>query len=180
MPVVGSADAVVIITRTGGVTIKARNQGYVGTSLNGGSMNITTSRNRRLGAGLGMPNTAADPLAGTLFTTQNLGWLNFDHPLPDKPAVLFTVLAGDANVRANVVRRNTRTVLGGLASSEDRHLFPGAPDGEAATIVALKQENGQTYLAMQPATLGNRTEGSLAFRPVTLAELRTALAQLEQ
>ncbi|GAB2944349.1 hypothetical protein GCM10027048_06410 [Hymenobacter coalescens] len=180
-PVVGSTEALISVRRNGRIIIQCSNQGYVGSSSGNGLLNIGTSRRWRQLAGVPDRSVSTDSLDGTLFATPNLGWLNFDRPLPAaQPAVLFTALAGDAAVRAYVVLRNTRTVLGSLPSTEGRHLFPGVPDAQPATLVAMKRENGRYYLATQPVTLGAKTESNLVFRPLQSAtELRAALAQLE-
>jgi hypothetical protein len=123
---------------------------------------------------------SADSLAGYLFSATQLGWINCDRLLQSKaPRVLFTVATPEpaAPARVQLVFRRIRAVLPGLAAAGG-YAFPNVPDQESATIVAIRRETGQTYLALQPVILGQRTEPALAYRPVTPAELRQALAQL--
>ena len=57
-------------------------------------------------------------------------------------------------------------------------VFAEVPAGAPATVVALRREKGVTFLATAPVTLGQAAAPSLDFRPVSLEELRTALAKL--
>jgi hypothetical protein len=177
MPAVGSAWALVGFTRDGRVAILGDNQGAVGTGYEG-RVGWDQARQRLESGQIGQVDP--DSLSTYLFSAVSLGWMNCDRFLQSsQPRVLFTVETGAGAVRTQLVFRRYRSVLAGLGSFSGQAQFAQLPKGEEVTIVAIKQENGQTYLALQPARISPEPVRGLQFRPVTPAELRAALSRLE-
>ncbi|WP_305029605.1 hypothetical protein [Hymenobacter convexus] len=65
------------------------------------------------------------------------------------------------------------------SSQEAAAVFHSAPLKQPVTVVALRRENGVTYLALQEASITEKPLENLHFHPVTMAELRAELAQLD-
>ncbi len=181
LPVAGHTQLELGFTSSGGIQLISYDHGSTGSSSNQGVPVIDARTARRQLGTAAAGSMSVDSLAGYLFSATQLGWINCDRLLQCKaPRVLFTV-ANEAGspARVQLVFRNIRAVLPGMQSAGGC-LFANVPDQEPATIVALKREQGQTYLALQPTTLGQRTEQPLTYRPVTPAELQQALLQLER
>lgn len=125
-------------------------------------------------------------------------WYNCDRPVP-----LLTRLTAPTNVRApkgglarlalvrlglehpttqpadiSLVLRERRSVLRGNTSGS-RVMFEQLADSTAGTLVAIRREQGQLYLGLRDVVVSQRTEPPLTFQPVTVAELRAALARFD-
>jgi hypothetical protein len=125
-----------------------------------------------------LQSTSLDSLGGYLFSAANLGWANCDrfvNQTGPRVTVAVETVAPDAQVQ--LVFKRIRAVL--PSYGRGHYDFAAIPAGEPATIVALKRENGLTYLATRAIRASNQPERNLEFRPVTPSELRTALAALE-
>ncbi|WP_380267017.1 hypothetical protein [Hymenobacter caeli] len=107
-----------------------------------------------------------------------LGWINCDRLLAPGPRVQFAVQAPGPATVVSLVFQGQRSILASTRTEGNTAVFEQVPDGAAATIVALRRENGVTYLATRGVSLGQPAPPSLQFHPVTLEELRTELARL--
>lgn len=130
------------------------------------------------------------------------GWYNCDSPVPPLLTRL-SRLADPSGIRApkgglaklalvhmglehpvaqpadiSLVLRERRTVIRGDAR-EGRVTFEQLADSTAATLVAIRREQGQLYLGLRDVVVRQRVEPPLELRPVTVAELRAAVARFD-
>ena len=119
-------------------------------------------------------------ISNYLFSAAQLGWINCDRFInSSEPLITFAVSEDDANMDIKLVFKNKRSVLAGEKYGAQTK-FRSVPQNEPVTIVAIKQRDGTTYLASQETTLSDRTEENLAFRPVSMIELKEEIARLEK
>jgi hypothetical protein len=128
-------------------------------------------------------NSASTPLtleSGLYYelAAGGLGWINCDRLLEPGPRIEFAVQAPGPATVVSLVFKGQRSILASSRTDGSTAVFEQVPSGQAATIVALRRENGVTYLATSSVSLGQAAQPALQFRPVSLAELRTELAQL--
>ncbi|GAB3581987.1 hypothetical protein [Hymenobacter daeguensis] len=127
---------------------------------------------------------AAMPTEADLFyelSSSGLGWINCDRFLRyPQPLFTYELNAGAFCNHAMLVFRDSRTIMNGVpVTGTARMVFGKVPTGIEATIVAVRWQQGQAYLAIQPTTLVARpTPPALEYRPVNILELQTALANL--
>ena len=132
---------------------------------------------------------------------KSLGWVNCDRPTP--PLLTRLVMSSSSRVgrptgglaKLSLVRlglehpatqpadislvlRDKRCVIRGDASA-GRVTFEQLADSTAATLVAIRREQGQLYLGLRDVVVSQRVEPPLLFRPVTVAELRSAMARFD-
>ena len=107
-----------------------------------------------------------------------LGWINCDRLLDPGPRIEFAVQAPTPATVVSLVFKGQRSILASSRTDGNTAVFEQVPSGQPATIVALRRENGITYLATTAVSLGQATPPDLQFHPVTLDELRTELASL--
>ncbi len=107
-----------------------------------------------------------------------LGWINCDRLLEPGPRILFTVGTPDPTTVVSLVFKGQRSILASSRSEGDAAVSDQVPDGQAATVVALRREKGVTYLATTGVSLRQAEQPALSFHAVTLEQLRTELAQL--
>ena len=112
-------------------------------------------------------------------STQGLQWLNCDRFLGPGPRITFGVRSPQAGAIVTLLFKEFRSVMSGQPVSAYKTAFPYVPLGSSAVIVAIRRENGITYLATRTAIMGPLALGSLSFHPVTMTELRTALNNLQ-
>ena len=124
----------------------------------------------------------ADLIGGRyLLDASRLGWVNCYRvaDAASAPKITYALPTGAPDADVRLVFRRARVVLAGVLHGSDAH-FPGVPAREPVTVVALRTDpQGQTWLALQPAITGEPLPAALTYRPVSPAELRTALAELE-
>lgn len=107
-----------------------------------------------------------------------LGWINCDRFLEEGPRVEFAVQTPQPNTVVTLVFQQQRSILASSRAEPSAAVFSQVPAGATATVVAVRREQGVTYLATTPVTLGQEAPPKLEFRSVSLTELRSALAQL--
>jgi hypothetical protein len=149
-------------------------------------VNATKARNDsiiRRGGQLPLANSAM-PTAADLFyelSSSGLGWINCDR-FTRYPQPLFTYELNTNTFcdRTMLVFRDSRTIMNGVPVTGTAQVrFDRVPTGIAATIVAVRWQDGQAYLAIQPTTLvAQPSSPALEYRPVNILELQTALATL--
>ncbi|UOG74932.1 energy transducer TonB [Hymenobacter tibetensis] len=119
-------------------------------------------------------------ISNYLFSAAQLGWINCDRFInSSEPLITFAVSEDDADTDIKLVFKNKRSVLAGERVGFQTR-FRSVPQNEPATIIAIKQRNGTTYLASLETILSDRTEENLAFRPVSMVELKEEIARLEK
>ncbi|MDJ0366425.1 hypothetical protein QMK33_14800 [Hymenobacter sp. H14-R3] len=107
-----------------------------------------------------------------------LGWINCDRLLKPGPRILYTVGTPDPATVVSLVFKGQRSILASSRTEGSAAIFEQVPAGQAATVVALRRENGVTYLATSGVSLSLAGQPALSFHAVTLEQLRTELAQL--
>lgn len=107
-----------------------------------------------------------------------LGWINCDRFLEPGPRIEYTVNTAQPNTVVTLVFQNQRSILASTRTEATAAVFAEVPAGAAATIVAIRREQGTTFLATAPATVGQEKQPNLDFKAVSLEELRTVLAKL--
>lgn len=107
-----------------------------------------------------------------------LGWMNCDRFVEPGPRIEFAVQTTQPNTVVALVFQNQRSILASSRTEPAAAIFAEVPAGVAATVVAIRREQGITYLATAAATLKPDSQPNLDFKPVSLDELRTALAKL--
>ncbi|WP_305011380.1 hypothetical protein [Hymenobacter mellowenesis] len=117
--------------------------------------------------------------------SNGLGWYNCDRPVPPpgditKLALVRLGLEQPSIYPADVslVLRDRRSVLRGNASGE-RVMFEQLVSNSAGTLIAIRREQGQLYLGLRDVVVSQRVEPPLEFRPVTVEELRAAVARFD-
>ncbi|MBH8557596.1 hypothetical protein [Hymenobacter negativus] len=140
-------------------------------------------------------------------SAQPLGAYNCDRPLPERLLARARGMARSvtqtSNIRApkggldklalvhlglehpdtkpadiSLVLRDQRCVIRGDAKA-GRVTFEQLADSTAATLIAIRREQGQLYLGLRDVVVSQRVEPPLQFRPVTVAELRAAVARFD-
>ncbi|GAB2863034.1 hypothetical protein [Hymenobacter ruber] len=98
----------------------------------------------------------------------------------DKLALVHLGLEHPATQPADIslVLRERRCVIRGDAQN-GRVTFEQLADSTAATLIAIRREQGQLYLGLRDVVVSQRVEPPLQFRPVTVAELRAAVARFD-
>lgn len=107
-----------------------------------------------------------------------LGWMNCDRFVEQGPRIEFAVQTAQPNTVVTLVFQNQRSILASSRTEPAAAIFAEVPAGISATVVAIRRENGVTYLATAAATLKPESQPVLDFKPVSLAELRLSLAKL--
>lgn len=186
LPVAGIWTVEVGFSRDGGVWFPWPGIGYVNEP--GGSPNqpvfSTDSARRQLRTAntQALQSASLDTLSGYLFSAASLGWANCDRTgqLGGR-RIYFTVETDAPNTRLNLVFRRARAVIASDGERPGTRLqqFHASPVGERATLVAIKREQGVTYLALKDVIVGEQVEKGLPFHPVSAEELRSALAKIE-
>jgi hypothetical protein len=111
-------------------------------------------------------------------SAQKLAWINCDRFLAIKLLISIGINPGQPDAVVKLVFRDIRGVMNGQVYAPDKVLFDGVPKDAAVTLVALRRENGITYLATRDVKTDALLYGGLVYRPVTMAELRAELARL--
>ena len=130
-----------------------------------------------------------------------MGWYNCDRPAP--PLLARLVMSSSSRVGRptgglaklalvrlglehpaaqpadiSLVLRDKRCVIRGDAGA-GRITFEQLADSTAATLVAIRREQGQLYLGLRDVVVRQRVEPPLELRPVTVAELRSVMARFD-
>ncbi|GAA4048936.1 hypothetical protein GCM10022409_39360 [Hymenobacter glaciei] len=113
------------------------------------------------------------------FSAQQLDWINCDRFTSASKRLTVGVNPGPTDAIVKLVFKAIRGVMNGAAYAPDKVVFSGVPYAEPVTLVALRRENGITYLAIRDVKATALLYGGLEYRPVTMAELRAELACLE-
>lgn len=109
---------------------------------------------------------------------QGFQWINCDRLLVLGPLIDYQVQDRYAAAVITLIFRRFNSVVQGAPDREALVRFGNVPGGQPATIVALRREKGITYLATEPVVLTQAPLTRLHYRPVTMAELRTAINNL--
>lgn len=114
-----------------------------------------------------------------LLDAPRLGWVTC-HRIADSPSLPITyAVPTGANTDVRLVFRHARVVLAGTRRGAETH-FTDVPTHEPVTVVAVRTDaQGQAWLALQQAVIGEPLISTLTYRRVSPAQLRTALAALE-
>lgn len=109
---------------------------------------------------------------------QGLEWINCDRFLRLKPLITYQVQIPQRDAVVNLVFQEINSVVNNSILYPDGSTrFPYVPGEQWVTVVALRRENGVTYLAKQLVQLSETPLTDLRFHPVTMAQLRAELAR---
>jgi TonB family protein len=116
-----------------------------------------------------------------IFSTSKLGWINCDRFYKDdSPKIDYFVNIGSAkNVDIKIVFNDINSILTGWMN-KGNYTFSSVPIGHSVTLVALKYENNQYYLAIKRTKIGKDGEPPLDFEPVTMERLKTEMERLNR
>jgi len=109
---------------------------------------------------------------------QGLNWINCDRFMQMQSPLAYQVRIPQRDAIVNLVFQEMNSVLSSSFFARDGSVFFSSVPGEQwATVVALRRENGVTYLAKQLVQLSETPLTEMHFHPVTMAQLRTELAR---
>ncbi|MBJ6108585.1 hypothetical protein JAO73_06180 [Hymenobacter sp. BT523] len=111
-------------------------------------------------------------------SAQGLRWINCDRYLGPGPLVSFGVNTGRTGAVATLLFRGYQSIMGGEQLTSAKTVFKNVPLGKIVTVLALRRENGITYLSTRRSVVGLSALSGFSFRPVTMAELRAEIARL--
>lgn len=116
-----------------------------------------------------------------IFSTSQLGWINCDRFYKDNsPKIDYFVNIGNVkNVDIKIVFNDINSILTGWMN-QGKYTFNSVPTGHKVTLVALKYENDQYYLAVTETTITKDRKPSLVFEQVTMARLKTEMEKLNR
>lgn len=106
---------------------------------------------------------------------QGLQWINCDRFVGIQQ-IAYQVQIPQRDVIVSLIFKEINSVMPSASYSKSYAFFNRVPNGQWATVVALRRENGVTYLAKQLVQLSGIPLTSLSFHPVTMAQLRAELA----
>ncbi len=113
-----------------------------------------------------------------VFSVANLGWINCDRFIEPNDPVDFIVKAPiDNNTKVKLVFSDLNGVL--RANVVDgNYVFPKLPKGTAATVFALRNDEGNLLASFQKVTIDDTPFQGLALEAMTLTELKQQLENL--
>ncbi len=111
-------------------------------------------------------------------STQGLRWINCDRYLGPGPLITYGVNTGRTGAVVTLLFRGFKSVMAGEQLTPSRFVFKQVPLGKVVTVLALRRENGITYLSARRSVVGLSALSGFDFHPVTMAELRAELAEL--
>ncbi|MGG9961840.1 hypothetical protein [Ferruginibacter sp. SUN106] len=114
-----------------------------------------------------------------IFSTSKLGWINCDRFYNKKgPKTDFNIDCGDYNdIEVKMVFHSFKSILEGYPLGKTC-TFNGIPLNEKITIVAVKKNGGNTFIALSDANTSQLNLADLSFEKVTMEKLRIKLEQL--
>lgn len=128
-----------------------------------------------------LSETKMSEVSQYLFSTSKLGWINCDRFYRDNsPKVDYFVNIGKSKqVDIKIVFNNINSILAG-STIDNKYRFDNVPTGHSVTLVALKFENDQYYLAIKKTKISRDGEPPLDFEPVTMARLKIEMEKLNR
>ena len=114
-----------------------------------------------------------------LLVSAQLGWINCDRFTdPQTPKTnLFVALDSTFDATVRIVFNDISAVMGGIRFSGGFE-FQNIPAGEKATVVALRNNNGNMELSVQEVVLDGSPIKELTFKPVNKEQLITHFEQI--
>ncbi len=128
-----------------------------------------------------LSETKMSEISQYIFSTSSLGWINCDRFYRDnRPQVDYIVNIGNSKqVDIKIVFNSINSILTGSKRGAN-YTFDNVPSGHSVTLVALKYENGQYYLAIKKTKITRDGEPMLDFEPVTMERLKTEMEKLNK
>jgi TonB family protein len=116
-----------------------------------------------------------------IFCASRLGWINCDRFYKDNnPKIDYLVNIGNTeNVDIKIVFNEINSILTGW-TNKGKYIFNNVPTGHSITLVAVKYENNQYYLAIKKTNITRNGESSLNFEPMTMSRLKTEMEKLNR
>jgi len=126
-------------------------------------------------------NMEISEISRYIFNSPNLGWINCDRFYQDSsPRINYFVNIGSSkDVDVKIIFNNIRSIMTGVTRGST-YAFANVPTGHGITIIALKYENNQYYLAVRETTISKDGVPKLEFEPVTPARLKLEYEKLNR
>jgi hypothetical protein len=107
-----------------------------------------------------------------------LGWINCDIFIDSKENTDFIVqLKPNDNTKIKMIFQGINGILAGKVV-DNNYIFPKVPMAMSATIVAIKNSDGQLKVAFESIRISDKPLENLGFKETSLTELRKKLDQL--
>jgi len=115
-------------------------------------------------------------ISSDIFSSSRLGWINCDRFLNDnKPKIDYFVKIEDpVNTDIKIVFNDIKSISYG-EEEDNEYIFRNIPIGQNITIVALKYQNKQYFLALKETKIQANGAPELTFQPVTIQNLKETL-----
>jgi TonB family protein len=125
--------------------------------------------------------TEMSEISQYIFSISKLGWINCDRFYKtDDPKVDYIVNLENTNdIDIKIIFNKINSILTG-SRKHTKYLFDSIPVGYNVTLVAIKYENDQYYLAVKKTTISKKEEPILVFKPVTMALLKEEMKKLNR
>lgn len=111
-------------------------------------------------------------------SAQGLRWINCDRYLGPGPLITYGVNTGRTGAIVTLLFRGFKSVMGGEQVTPAKFVFKKVPLGKMVTVLAMRRENGITYLSARRSVVGLAALSGFDFHPVTMDELRAELERL--
>ena len=123
-------------------------------------------------------NVAISDIRKYIFSTSKLGWINCDLFWTRKVSEFTVNISQTKQINMSIVFNNISSFLSGSING-NKYIFTKVPVGEPITIVAVKQENNKSYLALTKTTTDDKNP-QLNYKQVNMAELKNAMESLNK
>ncbi len=116
-----------------------------------------------------------------IFSTSKLGWINCDRFYKtEDPKVNYIVNLENTNdIDIKIIFNKINSILIG-SRKHTKYIFDHIPMGYNFTLVAIKYENDQYYLAIKKTTISKKEEPILEFKPLTMKLLKEEMKKLNR
>ena len=115
-----------------------------------------------------------------LFSTSNLGWINCDRFVKGfKNRVDYVVDVVNAkSTDVKIIFHNVKSILNPGFDRSNISKFKSVPLDEPITIVAIKKEKGNYYLATKNTVISRETEQGLEFNEISMHQLKQEMEKI--
>ena len=125
-------------------------------------------------------NITANDVARYAFSTSQLGWINCDRFVKSKNRFKYKIKIKNAEgATIKMVFKSMSAILPSKAYQNEFD-FGTIPANEEVTLVAIKEVDGQFYLAVKDTETKFNSKMDLEFKAVTINELKSKLRKLNE
>ncbi|MFV0591914.1 MAG: energy transducer TonB [Draconibacterium sp.] len=128
-----------------------------------------------------LDEVSASDIKRYVFSATRLGWLNCDRFYQSEvPLIDFNIpVKSTDNVLVTAIFKRMKAMVRGQ-KERDKIVYRNMPLGEEITIVAIKTEGENIYLAVQETLVANSDELVLDYKKVTMKLLKKKMKELNQ